>query len=857
MENMGFFGRDGTILAMGVVEDRTDPSKMGRVKVRWLGYHTEDKLKIPTADLPWCQCMMPVGGHSMSGVGESNPGIETGTWVIGFARDPDLMQEWIVLGTLPGKNVLPSQGEDEILKGDGITGSWGKSRDFEKIGFFDPTYQSGSVIQDQYLDELPFPPSRVSFQSNETGTITPTADYLEVHKNWGDGAYDRMKMYGDEILYGTAVSYSKARHETLALPKGNAKTFSQITHTDALYETYGTTRRLVGPPTDAKKFWTETGLSENMSNVNLGHVISTGYYDGDDITYPIISEVGIKHRTPYPRLEYCQKKSIEDLYGPSMLARIKSLYDDGVVGNKVGGKRKFSDVKATERVAIPVDDVNRLAKGGLKITTVTNTAPITVTTAGGSSYEPFVTGDVITISGVKGMQELNGRRFRAGAVTGDPKKGFTFVLQSADGSCIGGPGTFGEATDLIDYSKNVKVNPMATVEDSWDYPIGAPKFSVYEGGGVVLLDAHVSLETRAETREKWINIGHGMFVPGGKDAFGGDERTKEIMTHYWSEPTSANAAQYPFNHVYESESGHIMEYDDTPGAERINQMHRSGTYYEIDDSGNKTTKVTGDNHNLTIHDDYLYVKGKVLWTGDDEMMIRCNDQMTLGAKWNLRIVSDHNIDIHAKGDLNLRGHKVNIEAAGHSINMGAPKINMLAKGFASDTEPGTGYNAGGGEDEPFGGLIHIESKAFGSSSGRIVLKVPEGDPFADMAFGSDFAANQQLPGGAIVHEGGATVDLTDSPKSRNTIQARVNFAYKAADSVTAFTGGPYTNIEGDIGTWGALSDATHTHSKGMTGGSIKINKLGKPETNPFAGSTAPAINKNAEKIRDLHNEDVE
>ena len=64
-----------------------------------------------------------------------------------------------------------------------------------------------------------------------------------------------------------------------------------------------------------------------------------------------------------------------------MYNRIKSLYDDGVVGNKIGGKRKFSDVKATERVAIPIDDVNRLAKGGLKITSITSTTPITGGTA--------------------------------------------------------------------------------------------------------------------------------------------------------------------------------------------------------------------------------------------------------------------------------------------------------------------------------------------------------------------------------------------------------------------------------------------------------------------------------------------
>ena len=855
MNNSEFFGRDGTIMGVGVVEDRHDPSKMGRVKVRWLGYHTDDKIKIPTKDLPWSQCMMPVGGHSISGVGESNPGIETGTWVVGFARDVDLMQDWIVLGTLPGKNVLPSQGEDEILKGDGVKGSWGKSRDTDKKGFYDPTFQSGSITQNQYLNELPFPPSRTSFISNEGGSITPTADYLEPHANWGDGAVDRMKMYGDEIIYGTAVSYTKARHAALDLPVGTTKSFSNITHTDALYETFGTTRRLVGPPTDSPNFWNQTGFTDNVNSVNLGHVISTGYYDGEDMTYPIISEVGINHRTPYPRLEYCQKKSINDLYGPSMYNRIKALYDDGVVGDKVGGKRKFKDVKASERVAIPVDDVNRLAKGGLKITGISASTPITVTTAGGSSYEPVVNNDVVTISGVKGMQELNGRRFRVKA-TGNPMVGYTLVLNSSDGSCIGGPGTMTSNAPLTIYSANVKTNPQATTAD-WTYPVGAPKFSEYLGGGAVFLDAHVSLETRAETREKWINMGHGMFVPGGKDAFAGGQRTQEIMTHYWSEPTSANAAIYPFNHVYESESGHIMEYDDTPGAERINQMHRSGTYYEIDDSGNKTTKVTGDNHNLTIHDDYLYVKGQILWTGDDEMMIRCNDQMTLGAKWNIRLVSDHNIDIHAKGDLNLRGHNVNIEARENSINMSAAKITAKAHGYASDTEPGTGYNKMGGEDEPFGGLIHLEAGAFGASSGRIVLKVPEGDPFADMAFGSDFAGNIQLPGGAIVHEGGATVDITDSPKSRNTLQARVNFAFKAADSVTAKLPGTYSNSEGDIGAWGALSDATHVGSDAMTGGSVSGFTLDKPQNNPFAGSTKPEVNVNAEKVRDLHDEVID
>ena len=49
----GFMGKDGFVWFVGVVEDRQDPQKLGRVRVRCLGHHTEDNVKLPTADLPW------------------------------------------------------------------------------------------------------------------------------------------------------------------------------------------------------------------------------------------------------------------------------------------------------------------------------------------------------------------------------------------------------------------------------------------------------------------------------------------------------------------------------------------------------------------------------------------------------------------------------------------------------------------------------------------------------------------------------------------------------------------------------------------------------------------------------------
>ena len=45
MEN--FIGQDGFVWFTGVVEDRQDPDKLGRVRVRCVGYHTDNKIKIP------------------------------------------------------------------------------------------------------------------------------------------------------------------------------------------------------------------------------------------------------------------------------------------------------------------------------------------------------------------------------------------------------------------------------------------------------------------------------------------------------------------------------------------------------------------------------------------------------------------------------------------------------------------------------------------------------------------------------------------------------------------------------------------------------------------------------------------
>ena len=101
--NNYFMGQDGFSWFIGVVEDRADPKKAGRVRVRCLGYHTADTQEIPTIDLPWASIMMPVTAGGNSGIGTSSHFLLEGTWVVGFFRDP-AKQEPVIMGALPGVN---------------------------------------------------------------------------------------------------------------------------------------------------------------------------------------------------------------------------------------------------------------------------------------------------------------------------------------------------------------------------------------------------------------------------------------------------------------------------------------------------------------------------------------------------------------------------------------------------------------------------------------------------------------------------------------------------------------------------------------------------------------------------------
>ena len=139
-----FMGLDGFVWFTGVVEDRNDPELLGRVRVRCLGFHTEDIAKLPTVDLPWAHVVHPVTDPSMHGMGNTPSFLVEGTWVVGFFRDAEEKQQPLILGSLPG---IPSAGADP------------------RSGFNDP--RGGDASQKEYLGAVAYGPYPVGNDDRE------------------------------------------------------------------------------------------------------------------------------------------------------------------------------------------------------------------------------------------------------------------------------------------------------------------------------------------------------------------------------------------------------------------------------------------------------------------------------------------------------------------------------------------------------------------------------------------------------------------------------------------------------------------------------------------------------------------
>tara|TARA_Y100001937_G_scaffold84796_1_gene114686 strand:- start:2045 stop:3052 length:1008 start_codon:yes stop_codon:yes gene_type:complete len=119
------------------------------------------------------------------------------------------------------------------------------------------------------------------------------------------------------------------------------------------------------------------------------------------------------------------------------------------------------------------------------------------------------------------------------------------------------------------------------------------------------------------------------------------------------EGAKSNATpMYPYNKATRTESGHVVEIDDTRDNERLSIEHRTGTFYEIDKDGNEIHRVVNDNYTVICKDNELFVGGKV----------------------NIKVLGDATLDIGGDLKADVKG-KTDITGS-ESITVISPLIDL-------------------------------------------------------------------------------------------------------------------------------------------------------------------------------------
>lgn len=193
---------------------------------------------------------------------------------------------------------------------------------------------------------------------------------------------------------------------------------------------------------------------------------------------------------------------------------------------------------------------------------------------------------------------------------------------------------------------------------------------------------------------------------------------------------------YPFNKVTQTESGHVIEVDDTPGSERLTLMHRAGSNVEYFPNGDVLKQDVRDSYVQIFRDQYVHLGGyssvtvnkglRILINADDE-----DNKKEEHVNFDIHIAKNANVNIYLEegnmnisldkgsintrlneGDINIRQDKGNLN---HTV---AGDYNLEVGGHMHVVVGGNVVNEiGGSRDERIDG--DFDQKYLTNSSGYL------------------------------------------------------------------------------------------------------------------------------------------
>ncbi len=213
----------------------------------------------------------------------------------------------------------------------------------------------------------------------------------------------------------------------------------------------------------------------------------------------------------------------------------------------------------------------------------------------------------------------------------------------------------------------------------------------------------------------------------------------------FSQPSIPYGAKYPYNHTYETESGHLQEFDDTPGYERMHRYHRAGTFEEIDSNGTKVTRVIGDNYTIIDRNGSIHIKGECNLTVDGNVNIFVRSDANIEVSGNARMEVGGNYDIGVAGDMTVAvggtfgvfsqgnasfqtASEANIRSGANTNLFSGADTNISSAGNTNTSAGSTVNINAGGDVNADGARMNLNSGASSpaSQAASVPLDIPAG-----------------------------------------------------------------------------------------------------------------------------------
>lgn len=143
----------------------------------------------------------------------------------------------------------------------------------------------------------------------------------------------------------------------------------------------------------------------------------------------------------------------------------------------------------------------------------------------------------------------------------------------------------------------------------------------------------------------------------------------------WDQPVDeVSTSKYPYNNTLKTRSGHLQEFDDTPGAERIRIQHKSTTYMEMRADGDNVVSVAGDGYEIVAKDKNVSISGHCFITinGDSILEVKGNCKQRIKGNFTQLIEGDYDQVIKGKTSISSGGNmNVGVMSAGGKIKVTA------------------------------------------------------------------------------------------------------------------------------------------------------------------------------------------